>query len=174
MTFDFSHHHSNALPTVFLLSENGKLVQLSNKHKYNYQKNKKGSSLTFLLFKKFNTILKITLHLQFYKIVVIFSVLYNLQHVLHPVVVYPHSHTSTLPHFTIGFSSASANVSQSKPLSLFLVSYLVFCFHFVLTEQSKLSFFKEKNLSCFSLKKRDFLHFFFVFNLTQRKKKKLN
>lgn len=104
MTFDFSHHHSNML---FLQSSFYQKManQFSCQTNTNttIKKIKKGSSLTFLLFKNFNAILKITLHLQFYKIVVIFSVLYNLQHVLHPVVVYSHSHTSTLPHFTIGF-----------------------------------------------------------------------
>lgn len=162
MTFDLSHHHSNIL---FLQSSFYQKManQLSCQTNTNttIKKNRKGSSLTFLLFKNFNAILKITLHLQFYKILVIFSVLYNLQHVLHPVVVYPHSLTSTLPHFTIGTSSASANVSQSKPLSLFLVSYLAFCFHFVLTEQSELSFFKEKKPVMFLLKKEEFSPFFF-------------
>ena len=67
----------------------------------------------------------------------------------------PHFFTSTLPRLTIGTSSASVNVNQSKPLSLFLVSYLVFCFHFCPHRIVRVVFF-QKILSCFSLKKEEF------------------
>lgn len=99
---------------------------MSNKHKYNSEK--KGSSLTFLLFKNFNAILKIALNLKFYKILVIFSVLYTSQHALHPVAVYhpfPHFNSASAHHWYFWCISKCQLVQTSSIIFGFLPGLLL-------------------------------------------------
>ena len=154
MTFDLSYHHSN----MFFLQSSlyQKMAnQFSCQTNTNTPMGGKKIIITFLLFKNFNAIFKITLHLQFYKILVIFSVLYNLQHVLHPVVVYPpflHFYTASPHHWYFQCISKCQLVQTTIIIFGFLPS---FCFHFCPHRIVRVVFF-QKNLSCFSLKKEEF------------------
>lgn len=126
------------------------------KHKNNHgKKKKKRSSLTFLLFKTFNAILKITLHLQYYKILVICSVLYNLQHVLHPVVEhppFPHFYTAS-PHHWYFQCISKCQVVQTTIITFGFLPSLLLSLLFPQSSQSCLLLGKPV---MFLLKKEEF------------------
>ena len=129
----------------------------------------KKSSLTFLLFKNFNAIFKITLHLQFYKILVIFSVLYNLQHVLHPVVVYPpflHFYTASPHHWYFQCISKCQLVQTTIIIFGFLPSLLLS----LLSPQNSQSCLLLEKPVMFLLKKRGIFSNDFI-SLKGKKKK---
>lgn len=155
MTFDISRHHSN----MFFL-QSSLYQKMANQfscqtQKQPWEKKKKRSSLTFLLFKTFNAIFKITLHLQYYKILVIFSVLYNLQHVLHPVVEhppFPHFYTA-LPHHWYFQCISKCQLAQTTIITFGLLPSLLLSLLFPQSSQSCLLLGKPV---MFLLKKEEF------------------